>query len=84
MCDGNLSMANSIEDEDNPFEGPFENCPECLNGLSDIEYDLQYCDSCGWQEARVETACPECGHDLDEVDFDYQICSRCGWDGNIE
>lgn len=54
MCDGNLSMANSIEDEDNPFDGPFENCPECLNGLSDIEYDLQYCESCGWDSEDNE------------------------------
>lgn len=65
-------------------DGPLENCPECGKLLCDIEFDMQYCDSCGWKEARVETACPECGHDLDEVDFDYQICSRCGWDGNIE
>lgn len=62
--------------------GHLESCPECGKGLGDIEFDRQCCDSCGWQEARVETACPECGHDLDEVDFDYQICSRCGWDGN--
>ncbi len=54
MCDGNLSMANSIEDEDNPFEGPFENCPECLNVLSDIEYDLQYCGCCGWDSEDNE------------------------------
>lgn len=48
--------------------GPLESCPECGKGLGDIEFDMQCCDSCGWQEARVETACPECGHDLDEVE----------------
>lgn len=61
---------------------PLENCPECGKFLYDIEFDMQYCDSCGWNEAHVKTTCPECGNDLCEFDFDYQICSRCGWDGS--
>lgn len=27
---------------------PCSNCPECGKFLYDIEYDLQFCERCGW------------------------------------
>ena len=56
MCDGNLAIANSLEDEDedNPFNGPFDYCPECGRCLCDIEYDMQFCESCGWDSEDNE------------------------------
>lgn len=35
-------------------DGPFENCPECGKGLGDIEFDMQYCEFCGWNSNENE------------------------------
>lgn len=29
---------------------PCQSCPECGKSLIDIEYDMQFCENCGWEE----------------------------------